>query len=128
VNRNEWVFLVAERLIDFIRIHISAVGGLNMARKVAACCEFFNVRTAWHGPGNVSPIGHAVNMHLDLASYKIVPPEVRGEYVALRNAASQLGIAAVATASATAFDAGGFDAVSWIAAIATLPFLCVVCG
>jgi mannonate dehydratase len=69
VNRNEWVFLVAERLIDFIRIHISAVGGLNMARKVAACCEFFNVRTAWHGPGNVSPIGHAINMHLDLATY-----------------------------------------------------------
>lgn len=69
VNRNEWVFLVAERLIDFIRIHISAVGGLNMARKVASCCEFFNVRTAWHGPGNVSPVGHAVNMHLDLATY-----------------------------------------------------------
>ena len=69
VNRNEWVFLVAERLIDFIRIHISAAGGLNMARKVAACCEFFNVRTAWHGPGNVSPVGHAINMHLDLASY-----------------------------------------------------------
>jgi mannonate dehydratase len=69
VNRNEWIFLVAERLIDFIRIHISAVGGLNMARKVASCCEFFNVRTAWHGPGNVSPVGHAVNMHLDLATY-----------------------------------------------------------
>src|SRR5262249_55006309 len=43
------------------------VGGLNMARKVAACCEFFNVRSAWHGPGNVSPVGHAVNMHLDLS-------------------------------------------------------------
>jgi len=69
VNRNEWVFLASERLIDFIRIHISAVGGLNMARKVAACCEFFNVRTAWHGPGNVSPVGHAINMHLDLAIY-----------------------------------------------------------
>jgi mannonate dehydratase len=26
VNHNEWVFLVAERLIDFIRIHISAAG------------------------------------------------------------------------------------------------------
>jgi mannonate dehydratase len=69
VNRNEWLPLVANRWIDFIRIHISAVGGLNMARKIAACCEFFNVRTAWHGPGNVSPVGHAVNMHLDLASY-----------------------------------------------------------
>jgi mannonate dehydratase len=69
VNRNEWLPLVANRWIDFIRIHISAVGGLNMARKIAACCEFFNVRTAWHGPGNVSPVGHAINMHLDLASY-----------------------------------------------------------
>jgi mannonate dehydratase len=68
VNRNEWLPLVANRLIDFIRLHISAVGGLSMARKVAACCEFFNVRTAWHGPGNVSPVGHAVNMHLDLAT------------------------------------------------------------
>ncbi len=69
VNRHEWLPLVTNRWIDFIRIHISAAGGLNMARKVASCCEFFNVRTAWHGPGNVSPIGHAVNMHLDLACY-----------------------------------------------------------
>ena len=68
VNRNEWLPLVANRWIDFIRCHISAVGGLNMARKIASCCEFFNVRTAWHGPGNVSAVGHAVNMHLDLAS------------------------------------------------------------
>ncbi|HET8547264.1 MAG TPA: enolase C-terminal domain-like protein [Bryobacteraceae bacterium] len=67
VNRQEWLPLVSNRLIDFIRCHISAIGGLNMARKIASCCEFFNVRTAWHGPGNVSPAGHAVNMHLDLA-------------------------------------------------------------
>ena len=68
VNRNEWLPLVSGRLIDFIRCHVSAVGGLNMARKIASCCEFFNVRTAWHGPGNVSPVGHAVNLHLDLSS------------------------------------------------------------
>ena len=55
------------RLIDFIRVHISQVGGLTMARKMAAMSEFFNVRTAWHGPGDVSPVGHAANVHLDLA-------------------------------------------------------------
>ncbi len=66
-NPNEWVPLVSERLIDFIRVHISQVGGLTMARKMAAMCEFFNVRTAWHGPGDVSPVGHACNVHLDLA-------------------------------------------------------------
>ncbi len=66
-NPNEFVPLIAERLIDFIRIHISQIGGLTMARKVAAFCEFFAVRTAWHGPGDVSPVGHACNVHLDLA-------------------------------------------------------------
>ncbi len=67
-NPNEWLGLVSGRLIDFIRIHISQVGGLTMARKIAALCEFFSVRTAWHGPGDVSPVGHAANVHLDLAT------------------------------------------------------------
>jgi mannonate dehydratase len=69
VNRNEWLPLVQNRWIDFIRIHISAIGGLSLARKVQCCCEMFGIRTAWHGPGNVSPVGHAINLHLDLASY-----------------------------------------------------------
>jgi mannonate dehydratase len=66
-NPNEYVSLISERLIDFIRIHLSQIGGLTPARKVAALCEFFGVRTAWHGPGDVSPVGHAANVHLDLA-------------------------------------------------------------
>ncbi|GBD17062.1 D-galactonate dehydratase family member RspA [bacterium HR26] len=69
VNQAEYVPLIRDRLIDFIRVHISAIGGLSMARKLAALCEFFGVRTAWHGPGDVSPVGHAANLHLDLACY-----------------------------------------------------------
>ncbi len=68
VNRNEWLSLVANRWIDFIRIHQSSVGGLNMCRKVAHCCEFFDVRTAWHGPNNVDPVGHCYNLHLNLVT------------------------------------------------------------
>jgi predicted MFS family arabinose efflux permease len=58
---------------------------------------------------------------------EIVPREIRGGYVAVRNAASQLGIATVATVSALAFDASGFVAVAWIAALATImiPFCCL---
>jgi mannonate dehydratase len=67
VNQQEYVPLIRDRLIDFIRVHISDIGGLSMARKLAAFCEFFGVRTAWHGPGDVSPIGHAANLHLDFA-------------------------------------------------------------
>lgn len=67
VNQQEYVPLVRDRLIDFIRVHLSAIGGLTPARKLAAFCELFGVRTAWHGPGDVSPVGHAANLHLDLA-------------------------------------------------------------
>jgi mannonate dehydratase len=68
-NPQEWLGLVTERLIDFIRIHISQIGGISPARKVAALCEPFGVRTAWHGPGDVSPVGHAANVALGLACH-----------------------------------------------------------
>ena len=69
VNQAEYVPLIRDRLIDFIRVHISDIGGLSPARKLAAYCELFGVRTAWHGPGDVSPVGHAANLQLDLACH-----------------------------------------------------------
>jgi mannonate dehydratase len=67
VNQAEYLPLIRERLLDFIRVHISDIGGLSMARKLAAFCEFYGVRTAWHGPGDASPVAHAANLQLDLA-------------------------------------------------------------
>ncbi|MEM7576247.1 MAG: enolase C-terminal domain-like protein [Planctomycetota bacterium] len=64
----EWLPLVRDRLIDFIRMHVSDLGGLTPARKAATVAEAFGVQTAWHGPGDCSPVGHAVNLHLNLAS------------------------------------------------------------
>ena len=61
--------LIAERLIDYIRVHVSQAGGFTPARKIAILGENFGVRTAWHGPGDVSPIGHMANVTLDLVSY-----------------------------------------------------------
>ena len=75
-NPVEWRQLITEQLIDFIRVHISQIGGLTPARKLAALCESFGVRTAWHGPGDVSPIGHAANLHLDLACHNFGIQEV----------------------------------------------------
>jgi len=68
-NPNEWLDLVSGRLIDFIRCHLSQVGGISAARKIAAICEFYRVRTAWHGPGDTSPVGHAAHVHLDLSTW-----------------------------------------------------------
>jgi mannonate dehydratase len=66
-NPHEWIGLISERLIDFIRVHLSQIGGMTPARKLAALSETFGVRSAWHGPLDVSPVGHAANAHLDLA-------------------------------------------------------------
>ncbi|WP_339813069.1 enolase C-terminal domain-like protein [uncultured Imperialibacter sp.] len=66
-NPHEWVGPMSERLFDFIRIHISQIGGITPAMKVARLGEAFNVKTAWHGPGDVSPVGHAANAHIDFA-------------------------------------------------------------
>ncbi len=75
---HEWIPLVHERLIDYIRVHVSQMGGLTPCRKMAAMCEVYNVRTAWHGPGDVSPIGHAANVALDLACYNFGVQEWSG--------------------------------------------------
>jgi len=65
-NPHEWTDLITGRLIDFIRVHLSQIGGLTPARKLAVLAEQFAVRSAWHGPSDVSPVGHLCNAHLDL--------------------------------------------------------------
>ncbi|MFW2381405.1 MAG: enolase C-terminal domain-like protein [Acidimicrobiales bacterium] len=64
----EWKTLIEGRLIDFIRMHVSQMGGITPARKVADLAHMYGIRTAWHGPPDTSPIGHAANLHLDLWS------------------------------------------------------------
>lgn len=58
---------------------------------------------------------------------EIVGAEVRGEYTALRNAASQVGIATAATISAFVYDDFGFSGVSIVAAVFTamIPVTCI---
>jgi mannonate dehydratase len=68
-NPHEWQPLIEQRLIDYIRCHVSEVGGFTPARKIAILAEQFGVRTAWHGPGDVSPIGHMAQITLDIVSY-----------------------------------------------------------
>jgi len=68
-NPHEWEEVIESRLIDYIRVHVSQAGGLTPARKIAALAEAFQVKTAWHGPGDVSPVGHCANVTLDVACY-----------------------------------------------------------
>ena len=62
----EWRTLIEARLIDFIRMHVSQMGGITPARKAADFAHLYGIRTAWHGPSDTSPVGHAANLHIDL--------------------------------------------------------------
>ena len=64
-NPLEWRIPVQNQWIDFIRCHLSDIGGITPARKLAAFCEAYQVRTAWHGPNDLSPVGMAAQLHLD---------------------------------------------------------------
>jgi mannonate dehydratase len=65
-NPREWQPLIENRLIDYVRMHISQMGGITPARDVALFANMYGVHTAWHGPGDTSPVGHAANLHLDV--------------------------------------------------------------
>lgn len=69
VNPHEYVPLITERLIDYVRVRVSKGGGITPCRKIAALCEIFGVQTAWQEGGDNDPVNQAAAMHLDLASY-----------------------------------------------------------
>jgi mannonate dehydratase len=69
VNTQEWLPLISERLIDYIRCRVSKVGGITPARKIAHLAEWYGVQTAWQEGGNTDPINFTASMHLDMASW-----------------------------------------------------------
>jgi mannonate dehydratase len=59
------LFLITEHLIDYVRHDLAHCGGVTAGKKVATLCEPYGILTAWHGPGNISPITHMANAAID---------------------------------------------------------------
>jgi mannonate dehydratase len=60
--------LVTERLIDFTRCRVAAIGGITAAKKLATLCEPFGVKTAFQEGGENDPVNQIAAYHVDISS------------------------------------------------------------
>lgn len=64
----EYVPLITERVIDFVRCRVAAIGGITQAKKTATLCEFFGVKTAFQEGGENDPVNQMAAYHVDISS------------------------------------------------------------
>jgi mannonate dehydratase len=64
----EYMPLISERLIDFARCRVSAIGGITPARKLATMCEVFGAKTAFQEGGENDPVNQLAAYHVDISS------------------------------------------------------------
>lgn len=74
-NSHQLNHLIINRLVDYIRIDINAIGGLTQARKLAIFSEQFAIRIAPIGNNFTSPLGQTVNAHLGTVSHNFAIQE-----------------------------------------------------
>ena len=58
--------LIESQSIDYIRMAATHAGGITPMRRIADFASLYKVRTAPHGPPDISPIGHAAQAHLNI--------------------------------------------------------------
>ena len=58
--------LIESQSIDYIRSAATHSGGITAMRRIADFAALYKVRTAPHGPPDISPIGHAAHAHLNI--------------------------------------------------------------
>jgi mannonate dehydratase len=59
--------LIREQLIDYVRSAVTHTGGITAMRKLFDYAALHQVKSGIHGPTDISPVGMAAGLHLDLA-------------------------------------------------------------
>jgi mannonate dehydratase len=59
--------LIREQLIDYVRSAVTHAGGITAMRKLLDFAAQYQIKSGIHGPTDVSPVGMAAALHLDLA-------------------------------------------------------------
>ncbi|MFF1835541.1 D-mannonate dehydratase ManD [Streptomyces sp. NPDC058231] len=64
---HDYTVLLQERLIDYVRSAVTHAGGITALRKVLDLAGVYGIKSGMHGPTDISPVGMAAALHLDLA-------------------------------------------------------------
>ena len=59
--------LITEQLIDYVRSSATHAGGITGLRKIMDFAAIYQIKSGIHGPTDVSPVGMAAALHLDIA-------------------------------------------------------------
>lgn len=63
----DYQLLIKEQLFDYVRSAVTHVGGVTPMKKIMDYAAQYQIKSGFHGPTDVSPIGMAAALHLDLA-------------------------------------------------------------
>jgi mannonate dehydratase len=59
--------LIRDQLIDYVRSAVTHGGGISPMRKIMDYAAQYQIKSGIHGPTDISPVGMAAALHLDLA-------------------------------------------------------------
>ena len=59
--------LITEQLIDYVRSAVTHAGGVSGLKKIMDFAAIYQIKSGFHGPTDISPVGQAAALHLDLA-------------------------------------------------------------
>ncbi|NDL56021.1 D-mannonate dehydratase ManD [Phytoactinopolyspora mesophila] len=59
--------LITEQLIDYVRSAVTHAGGVSPMKKLFDFAALYQIKSGIHGPTDISPVGMAAALHLDIA-------------------------------------------------------------
>lgn len=59
--------VIKEQLVDYIRSAVTHTGGITHLKRITELAALYQIKSGFHGPTDVSPIGMAAALHLGLA-------------------------------------------------------------
>lgn len=65
----DYLQLIPARLIDYVRSAVTHAGGITGLRRILEFAALYQIKSAIHGPTDISPVGLAAALHIDVAHH-----------------------------------------------------------